>query len=302
MNITYLLPSPREPVIRSIDVPARARLTLWVNRDPALTDVDVSARLLSDRPIVAERAMYRDTPGGVLGAGHVSAGIAAPSTQWFLAEGATGSFFDLFVLIANPSDADATVDVTYLLPSGPPVEKTYRVGARTRFNLWVDAEDTRLHNTAVSTIVASTNGVPVVVERAMWWPGPTAATWMEAHAASAHSTTGRRWAVAEGEVGGQFHVDTFLLILNQGAADVVTVTLFFEDGSSVARPFNVQSGSRFDIAIGSDFAYETKDKRFSAVVEAANPSATLVVDWAMYSDANGVIWASGSSAAAKRLE
>ena len=53
-------------------------------------------------PIIVERAMYLDQPGRAFGAGHESAGVTAPATQWFLAEGATGSFFDLFILIANP--------------------------------------------------------------------------------------------------------------------------------------------------------------------------------------------------------
>ena len=52
------------------------------------------------------------------GAGHESAGVTAPATQWFLAEGNTGPYFDLFVLIANPGNADAQVEATYLLPDG----------------------------------------------------------------------------------------------------------------------------------------------------------------------------------------
>ncbi len=34
--------------------------------------------------------------------GHESAGVTAPSTTWFLAEGATGPFFETFILLANP--------------------------------------------------------------------------------------------------------------------------------------------------------------------------------------------------------
>ena len=47
--------------------------------------------------------MYLDAPGQGFAAGHESAGVTAPATQWFLAEGATGAFFDLFVLVANPA-------------------------------------------------------------------------------------------------------------------------------------------------------------------------------------------------------
>ena len=62
-------------------------------------------------PMVAERAMYYSQAGQLLAAGHESAGVPAPALQWFLAEGATGDFFDLFVLLANPNPTPATVDV-----------------------------------------------------------------------------------------------------------------------------------------------------------------------------------------------
>ena len=45
--------------------------------------------------------MYLTQTGRVFDAGHVSAGVPAPGTRWFLAEGATGDYFDLFVLVAE---------------------------------------------------------------------------------------------------------------------------------------------------------------------------------------------------------
>ena len=54
--------------------------------------------------------MYLNRPGQPFAAGHESAGVTAPALEWFLAEGATGPFFDLFVLIANPNPTRATVD------------------------------------------------------------------------------------------------------------------------------------------------------------------------------------------------
>ena len=54
-------------------------------------------------------------------AGHESAGATAPSTSWFLAEGATGPFFETFVLIANPNDAPTDVTITFLPDTGVPV-------------------------------------------------------------------------------------------------------------------------------------------------------------------------------------
>ena len=55
--------------------------------------------------------MYFGAPPDVLfKAGHESAGVTAPSTRWFLAEGATGPFFETFILLANPNPTPADRD------------------------------------------------------------------------------------------------------------------------------------------------------------------------------------------------
>jgi hypothetical protein len=66
--------------------------------------------------------MYRNVanPPQIFGAGRAGAGVIATSPRWFLAEGATGSFFGLYYLIANPSTQSTRVRVTYLLPQGAP--------------------------------------------------------------------------------------------------------------------------------------------------------------------------------------
>ena len=138
--------------------------------------------------------MYLDTGGISFGAGTESAGITTPAKTWFLAEGATGTYFDLFVLIANPNAAPADVTVTYLLPDGSQVVTRQNVAALSRLTLWVDNEDPRLANTAVSTTVQSS--LPVIVERAMWWPGPTPASWHEGHNSPGAIVTGTTLVLA----------------------------------------------------------------------------------------------------------
>jgi hypothetical protein len=65
--------------------------------------------------------------------GHESAGVNETSKQWFLAEVATGSFFDCFVLISNPNGAPANVTLSYLLPSGTTINKSVVVKGVGRF-------------------------------------------------------------------------------------------------------------------------------------------------------------------------
>src|SRR5262249_38215393 len=152
------------------------------------------------------------TPSQSFSAGHDSAGVTAPSTQWFLAEGATGQFFDMFILFANPGALDAQVRADYLLSNGTTVTKTYVIPANSRRTYNVSLEDSRLADANVSTAVTSTNGVPIIVERSMWWPHGQ--PWYEAHNSPGSTTTGTKWAVGDGEVGGPRNAQTYMLVAN----------------------------------------------------------------------------------------
>ncbi len=314
VKVTYLLPSGA-PLIKHYVVEAQSRFNIWVDdegaTDPALAplaNAELSAIVESTNgvPIIAERAMYLDKPGRPLGAGHESAGVTAPATQWFLAEGATGNYFDLFILIANPQATPATVQADFLLGSGQVITKTYEVGGSSRFNIWVDQADAALADVAVSTRITSTNGVPIIVERAMWWPGPTSDTWHEAHNSPGETTTGTRWAMAEGELGGARETETYVLIANTSpVAGRIRATVLFEDGTApIAREYDIAANARFNIApAANEFFPETRGKRFGMIVESLGGAPVeIVVERAMYTDAAGVRWAAGTNALATKLQ
>lgn len=191
--------------------------------------------------------------------------------QWYFAEGATGDFFDLLFLIANPGAQASVVEATYLKPDGT----TFRV----------------------------TNGVPVVIERAMWWAGdPT--RWVEGHDTAGATASGDRWALAEGEVGGApFFTDTYILVANLSTTPgTVRVTLLFEDGTApVSRDIDVSGSSRLDVSVRDDFP-EAVGKRFGAIVESVGAtSLQLVVERAMYDTSEGVAFSAGTAALGARL-
>src|SRR5262249_54467101 len=148
---------------------------------------------------------------------------------------------------------DATVDTTYLLPDGTTLTKTHTVPANRRVTVQVSTEDAKLVSATASARIKSTNGVPIIVERTMWWPagGP----WIEAHNSAGSTSTGTRWAVADGEIGGPFNTQTFLLIANTSAfAGRVRVTLLYEDGSpALAHDIAVLPQSRQTIPIANEF-------------------------------------------------
>ena len=93
--------------------------------------------------------------------------------------------------------------------------------------------------------------MPVIVERALWWPGGFG-QWYEAHNSPGATAPGTRWALAEGEVGGARDVDTYILLANTGAATgEVQVTLVFEDGTDAVKRFSAAGMSRFNVDVSA---------------------------------------------------
>jgi hypothetical protein len=166
-TVRFLLPSG-SPVVRTYALGPRSRNTIHVNAIPELASTDVSADITATGPIVVERAMYRTQGGQSFALGHAASGIPQAATSWFLAEGATGAFFDTYVLIANPSAQAATVTVDFLRDSGAVVQRVYTVGANARFTVFADSVP-GLEATTFGTRITST--APIVVERAMYWAG-----------------------------------------------------------------------------------------------------------------------------------
>jgi archaellum component FlaF (FlaF/FlaG flagellin family) len=324
VTVTYLRPAPAIPLTRSYTVPAQSRFNIWVNdeaqRDPALAglaNTDVSARLVATRPVLVERAMYLDQagPDGAFGtsddmrfsAGHESAAVPAAALRWFLAEGATGPYFDEFILIANPEPKDANVEVRYLLDDGSVITKDYLVSGLSRLSIWVNEEEfpglgKALGSAALSAIVTSANDVPVIVERAMWWPRPSP-FWMEAHNSAGVTATGTVWGLAEGEVGGEQNVETYILIANTSPfAGRARVTLVFEAGGTEVVDVPLAPNSRTNVPAIESWFPRVTGQRFGALIESLGDTpAQIVVERAMYSDANGVRWAAGTNATATRL-
>lgn len=298
VTVTYLVPDG-PPLVREIVVEPHARRNIWLDaEEPTLAATDVSATFDADLPIVVERAMYLSGGGRFWRAGHEGAGVTEPASNWFFAEGATGAFFDLFVLLANPSPSDAQVTMTYLLPDGAPEIRTLTVPARRRVTVWVDQEGPRLADTAVSVVVTVTNGVPIVAERAMWWPGD-AATWTEAHDSRGATTTSGRWAIADGRVGGTQEAETYVLVANTSPyPGDVRVTLLFGDGTTRERTFAVAASSRLNVDVQAEFV-DRPGSSFAIVVESlSEPPLALVVERASYWNAAGEIWAAGANALA----
>ena len=266
-----------------------------------LRATDVSAKITSDLPILVERAMYQTSGGRTFNAGHESMGVTSPSTNWFFAEGATGSYFDMYLLLANPpNDTDRHErrfrrgrPIDYLFPGGGVLTKeNIIVPYATRRTLSVDFEDAQLADAAVSMRITST--VPIIAERAMWWPSPN---WQEAHNSAGSVVTSPRWAVAEGEVGGTRNLVTYVLIANTSATDAfVKVSPFYEDGAIVAPKTFVGAGQQPLQRGHRQPSSKSRRAASSRCWSRRVGPQELVVERAMYSNSRGVVWAAGTNA------
>jgi hypothetical protein len=152
-----------EPALtRDYDLNPGSRKTIDAGDDSELVDRSFGARVTFDLPGVAERAMYFGRDPQWIG-GHAAAGTTVPATNWFLAEGATGSYFTTFLLLANPTDEPADVTLTYFPASGEPVTKTDTIPAHQRMTRNIATEDPTLASAAVATRIESTR--PIIAER-----------------------------------------------------------------------------------------------------------------------------------------
>ena len=148
-----------------LDIPPKTRLS--VNVADTVQTFNVSTKVTSDRPVVAERALYYGDRTCATG----SIGVSDPATTWYMAEGATTGGFETWILVQNPGDDVAHVTLTYMTDAGETAGPVLDVPPKTRLSVNV-ADTVQTFN--VSTKVTSDR--PVVAERALYYGGRTCAT------------------------------------------------------------------------------------------------------------------------------
>ncbi len=307
VRATYLTGTGQAFVTTQV-APAGSRLTFYPRGEhAALGTADFSTQiesLTSGNAVIAERAMYFDA----FRSGHDALGVTAPSTTWLFAEGFTGgnpsTAFETYLLLANTNATDTVATVEYLLDSGAIVSRSYTLGPRQRFTVWVDQEgrsfDARLAAAAFGIRVTSTQ--PIVAERAMYWGTPSASDpfspvfpWTEGHATAGVTSGQARWGFAEGQQGtfgtGAIRYDTFFLLANPNNVPVqVQATFVREDGKGIVRTICVAPNSRTNIWAQS--YPELSGVRFATFLEAvgsadascpATAGTAFVAERAVYS-------------------
>ena len=266
VSLEYMRPSgaTRGP---KANVPANSRVTFNVG-DTVPGEWSVSTRVSSNVPVVAERAMY----GNRRTFGHDSVGAAAPAGDWYLAEGCTNGGFETWVMVQNPSDTPARVELTYMTEygetTGPAV--VLPPNSRRTFNV----ADTVPSEWSVSTRVRSDAGV--VVERAVYGNGRT---W--GHASVGAPATATTWYLAEGCTNTGF--ESWVLVQNPGDSPALVTITYMTPAGPVGGPSEVlgpRSRKTYNIADCVPGEWQV-----STTVVGSRP---VVAERAMYGDSEPV--------------
>ena len=210
----------------------------------------------------------------------------APAITYFLSEGATGSFFDTDVLITNPNEIDAPVTLTFSKENGEQVVKTQTIPAKSRVTVHVDTIP-GLEATSASTRVTSETGLPLIVERSMFWDQ----SYYAGSTGSAVDRPAQDWLFAEGSQG---FFQTFVLVINPNttAADV-TFTFFRESDTPVTKTITVPASTRLTLDCGS--VPEIVNRSFGIAVHGTQP---IMAERSMYfGTTDKRLWSGGTESA-----
>ncbi|MBI9045471.1 MAG: BspA family leucine-rich repeat surface protein [Anaerolineaceae bacterium] len=257
----------------SVVVSANSRYTIVASDEgQAGPDVAFSTTIDSDQPVIVERAMYFASDG------HVSVGTTTSRTSWYLAEGYTGDGFETYILLQNPNDSAATVNLSYMLQAGGTVEKSVVVDANSRYTVVTQDETQVGAGQAFSTLV--TSDLPINVERAMYWPRGDGI--MGGHGSPAVGSSALVWNLAEGYTGSGFN--TYILVQNPGASSAtVNITYMLQGGGTINTSIEVASYSRYTV-YANDPGQVGADQAFSTQLSSDQP---IIVERAMYFEGAG---------------
>jgi subtilisin family serine protease len=231
-----------------VGVAPRSRIGVPLNQ--VVPNADFSIRIHSDTTVFAERSMFFGHDG------HTTAGAAAPSTTWYLAEGSSTPPFDTWILLQNPNARPANIRLNFYGGDGQRHELLQLLPPNSRRNVYVNLV---FPSSGFSTTIAA--DAPIVAERAMYFDGGQAG-----HGALAARTPARTWYLAEGATRPGF--ETWLVLYNPGDLPTqVQVSYLREEGEPVRTTLTLPARGRARISAANHVGEQT----FGAVVESIAP-------------------------------
>ena len=274
------------PVIKSYNVPAQSRVTLFVPTEVG-ADKDVSVHLTSGSPFLAERPMYfrYAYEGADWNGGHCVIGAPATSSDWYFAEGATIPGFHEWLCLQNPNAQSATAQVSYYVQGqGASAPKTVSVPANSRVTLF--ANDHAGAGLQLSARVQVTSGPGIIAERPMYFD--YGGSWTGGSCALGATAPGTTFYFAEGTCRPSF--DTYFTLQNPGGTDAAVLLAHIRgDGTTANQTVTVPKSSRVTInartflGTGDDTSHD-----FATLVTCTN-GQPIVVERPLYFNYGGTL-------------
>ena len=185
------------------------------------------------------------------------------SGPFYMSEGATGDFFDLYIELANPNPVKAPLKLTFFPEGASPVSGYLTLDPYQRTDVHVD-DIAGLEDAALSTMVESLDHLPVMVERTMFWDQYS---YYGGHGEKAGSGGDTTWMFAEGSQG---FFDTYILLANPNKSETTaTVQFLTEVDGVITRTYTVKPESRFTVYAG--WIPELQNKSFGITVTFSQP-------------------------------
>ena len=228
--------------------------------------------------------VYLCGEGGTFAYGYST--LEAKATTYYFAEGTCRPTFDPYICIQNPSDsAAADVSVTYMLGSGATRVQSFAVPAGSRYTVAVKAFLGQGNDAAhdFSAAVTSTNDVPIIAERPMYFSYTSSAGVAITGGSDVMGALQPRptFYFAEGTCRPTF--DSYFCIQNPGAVTAaVRIEYMLGSGATRTQDVSVPPHARKTVAAkdllgsGNDAAHD-----FSARVRTTN-GTSIVVERPMY--------------------
>jgi hypothetical protein len=133
-----------------------------------IPDTDFSTEVTSNRPVVAERAMYWGRGTALGEACHDSIGLDEPHATFYLPDGQTSDGRETYTLVANPNNSGVQVMISYLFADGSGASyfiATVPANSRATYDMSALFPSGR----ASIAVNCLTGGKKVLAERSMYW-------------------------------------------------------------------------------------------------------------------------------------
>ncbi|MBN2169245.1 MAG: IPT/TIG domain-containing protein [Actinobacteria bacterium] len=269
-RVTYMIEGENLQVFEK-KVPGNSRRSYSMEADIGAKNASIQVE--SDIPVIPERSMYRNNRRE----GHDSIGTNAPSNNYYLAEGTTAWGFTTYVMVQNPNDTEAQVNMTYMTDSGPVQSDPMTMPANSRRTIKVNDV---LHEADFSTRLQSDK--PIVAERSMYW-GEGTSLGEACHGTIGMSTPHAMFYFPDGQ--SSDGRETYILVQNPNNQDVEVEVTFLTpygvENKTVTRTIAANSRSTFNMA-------ETvESERAATVVTSKTEGLKINAERSMYWNSRG---------------